>query len=108
MRVSSEIVNLYDTVYALLVMDERLRDSDKRLSARVWSTQLGGVALTKKISAYEFLCMYVDEKTSLYSQESIGRARRKVQEEYPHLRGSKWLERKEEEDRVKIAVLTTK
>ena len=103
MTVSQEIANLQDLVYELLVNDERLRDSDRKLSARVWTIQLGGLESLKSSSAYDFLCLYTEEK-KLFSQESIGRARRLIQESHVELRGKNYNARQEEQDRVKKVV----
>ena len=103
MTVSQEIENLQDLVYELLVKDERLRDSDRKLSARVWSIQLGGLDKLKNASAFDFLCLYTEDK-KLFSQESIGRARRLIQEENVALRGKNYKERQDEQENVKRVV----
>lgn len=101
MRVSKEIKKVGDIVEKLLKEDKRYRDSDKKLSAKIWAIQCGGMENLKNISAYEFLCEYVNENTELISQESIGRARRKIQEENPELRGEKYSQRQNEQEEVK-------
>lgn len=101
MRVSEEIKNLQDLVKSLLTTDSRLRDCDRKLSARVWATQLGGIDELKSGSAYDFLCLYSDVNTQLFSQESIGRARRLIQENFPNLRGENWEKRQGEAENVK-------
>ncbi len=100
MAVYKEIEKLNETVMLLLAGDPRLRDSDKKLSARIWSEQLGGVDKMKRLTAYDFLVLYTDDAAPLYSQESIGRARRLIQEKNPELRGKKWKERNDEESKV--------
>jgi altronate dehydratase len=101
MRVSKEIKKVGDIVEKLLREDKKYRDSDKKLSAKIWAIQCGGMDKLKEISAYEFLCEYVNEDTQLISQESIGRARRKIQEETPELRGEKYAQRQNEQEEVK-------
>lgn len=101
MSVSNEIKKIGDIVAQLLREDKRYRDSDKKLSAKIWANQYGGIEKLKNISAFDFLCEYVKDSTFLISQESIGRARRKVQEENAELRGEKYEKRKEEQDNVK-------
>lgn len=96
-----EIGNVQELVRELLEQDPRYRDCDKTLSARIWSIQLGGVERLESMTAYEFLCEYVKRKSNLYSQESIGRARRKLQEEHPHLRGKNYKKRQENTEAVK-------
>lgn len=100
MRISEQIKNLKEIVTALLKSDERYRDSDKKLSAKIWSIQYGGIDKLKNISAYEFLSEYAREDSELLSQESIGRARRKLQEENPELRGNKYQDKQEEQKEV--------
>jgi hypothetical protein len=93
MKIEIEIDVLQDVVEKLLYADEKYRDSDKMLCARIWTTQSGGLDKIKKLSAYDFLCEYVKPDSIYYSQESIGRARRKLQEENPHLRGKFYREK---------------
>lgn len=101
MNASNEIKKIGDLVEKLLREDKRYRDSDKKLSAKIWANQYGGVDKLKNMTAFDFLCEYVKDNTFLISQESIGRARRKVQEENADLRGEKYDKRKEEQDNVK-------
>lgn len=101
MTISQEIKNLQDLVKSLLTTDARLRDCDRKLSARVWATQLGGLDELKKGSAYDFLVLYSAANTELFSQESIGRARRLIQETNPNLRGENWEKRQGEAENVK-------
>ncbi len=91
-------------VLDLLKEDERLRDSDKKLSARIWANKLGGVNELKEMSAYDFLVMYSDKSKGLYCQERIGRARRRVQNANVDLRGAEYKERKDEVEEVKRVV----
>lgn len=100
MSISKEIAQLNDLVHRLLIERPAYRDSDKALSARIWQDQMGGREAIRTISTFDFLCQYVSGE-KLYSQESIGRCRRKLQEEHPDLRGKKWKERHEEEINVK-------
>lgn len=100
MSVSTEINELESAVQECLQKDYRLRDSDKKLCARIWTIQLGGLNELKAMSAYDFFIKYTDDSNPLYSQESIGRCRRKLQEENPLLRGSKWAERHAEQENV--------
>ncbi len=96
-----EIGSVQDLVRELLEQDPKYRDCDKTLSARIWSIQLGGMVRLENMTAYEFLCEYVSVKSCLYSQESIGRARRKLQEDNPHLRGKNYRKRQENMDAVR-------
>ena len=65
-----------------------LRDDDNRLSANIWSKELGGADIT----AQDFLALYAANK--LTSAPSIKRARAKLQEEEPKYRGEKYNLRK--------------
>jgi hypothetical protein len=103
MTVAQEIHNLQDLVYELLLKDARLRDSDRKLSARVWTIQLGGLEKMKTMTAYDFLCLYTEER-KLFSQESIGRARRLIQESNVELRGKNYKERQDEQNSVKDVI----
>tara|TARA_R110000823_G_scaffold98500_1_gene213358 strand:+ start:789 stop:1112 length:324 start_codon:yes stop_codon:yes gene_type:complete len=68
-----------------------LKDDDNRLCANIWATEIGEVAgVTNKIE--DFLIAYASNK--LTSAHSIERMRRKLQEEYPELRGEKYNLRK--------------
>ena len=104
MSASKEIKQIQATVLDLLTKEPKYRDSNKMLSARIWSIQIGGYDTLKKTTAYDFLAEYVKGKSKLYSQESIGRASRKIQENNPELRGKKYKERLEEQAEV-IAVI---
>jgi hypothetical protein len=97
MAVSKEITQVRSMVTDLLKTNPKYRDSDKMLCSKIWSIQLGGMDSLKKISAYDFLTMYVQAKGKLFSGASIERVRRKIQEETPSLRGEKWKERNEEQ-----------
>ena len=97
MKISKEIKKVSALVEKLLKEDKKYRDSDKKLSAKIWAIQYGGILKLKDVSAYDFLCEYVKDKGFLYSQESIGRARRKIQEENPELRGKKYHKKQSEQ-----------
>ena len=68
MSVATEINELESAVKECLEKDYRLRDSDKKLCARIWTIQLGGLANLKATSAYDFLVKYADDSAPLYSQ----------------------------------------
>ena len=98
MPVAQQIDTLYMIVKTLLEKDSRLRNSDKRLSCRIWSEQLGGLDATRKITAYDFMCKYATEE--LFNQESIGRARRAVQEDFAELRGTNYSKKQSHQEEV--------
>jgi hypothetical protein len=91
-------------VHDLLIEYPNLRDSDQRLVAFFHTLEMGGVSVCKSMSAYEYLKAIVDGK--LTNAESITRARRKVQENTPALRGKKYNERKLAESKVREAIKT--
>lgn len=101
MGVSKEIKQIQGLVKELLENDPKYRDCDKTLSAKIWSIQLGGMEKLHGMTAYDFLCEYVKTKGKLYSQESIGRARRKLQEQNINLRGKSYKEKKAKQKDVK-------
>lgn len=104
METAKEIKMLKSIVKELLEQDPRCRDSVKRLSAEIWGKQIGGKDKFKSMTAFDFLVMYLDKDTKLFSQESIGRSSRKTQEKYPHLRGANYTERKSKEKEVIEAI----
>jgi len=104
MSVAKEIKIIREQVKTLLTNDPKYRDSDKILSAKIWSIQIGGMNKLKETTAYDFLIEYIQKKGKLFSQESIGRARRKIQEEFPELRGKKYKAKKEHQADV-VAVV---
>ena len=105
MSIAKEIKQIRDVVKQLLTENPIYRDSDKKLSAQIWQRQVGGKDELKKMSAYDFLCMYVEDKGGkLTSQESIGRARRKLQNEYEELQGVKYKKKKAHTKEVKKAL----
>jgi hypothetical protein len=95
MAASKEIEQVRLLVLDLLTKDPKYRDSDKLLSAKVWTIQMGGYQALKTTTSYEFLVEYTKKKSKLFSQDSIGRARRKLQEEIPELQGLKYKKRQE-------------
>lgn len=104
MGISKEIKKIQSLVQELLESDPKYRDCDKVLSAKIWSIQMGGFEALKSTNAFDFLCEYVKKKGKLYSQESIGRARRKIQENHPELRGKSYRKKKEQEAEVKMVL----
>lgn len=96
MKTSKEIESLQEIIFHLLHQNPRYRDNDKMLCAKIWSMQMGGIDKLQQQSAYDFLVEYAKPDSFLCSQESIGRCRRKIQEENVHLRGEKYRERHDE------------
>ena len=103
--IATEIKDLQvkETVEKLLLNEPKYRDCDKMLSARVWTEQIGGYEKLEKLTSKEFLNAYVNGGV-LYSQESIGRVRRKLQESNPNLRGLKYKDKQDQQGEVKNAL----
>jgi hypothetical protein len=93
-----KILSLHDTVKELLEADPRLRDSDKKLWARLVMNHLGGKEMCQVMSAYELLYKMVNDE--LPSWESCTRIRRMIQEDNEHLRGTNYKKRQEKQEEV--------
>lgn len=102
MSVAKELSGeLNEIVRTLLRENPILRDDDKKLCSRIWVNQYGGKQNAQDVSMYAFLVNWTMDKSPLYSQESIGRARRLAQSEDATLRGLKWESRHKEQEEVK-------
>ena len=84
----TEIFTIVDKVEEYLSKYKSLRDDDNRLMSNIWAEQLRFKG--KEIS--DFLPMFANKE--LVSPESITRCRRKLQENNPQYRGTKWVHRK--------------
>lgn len=105
MSIAKEISDeLKEIVRTLLKENPILRDDDKKLCSRIWVNQVGGKANAQDVSMYAFLVNWTMDKSPLYSQESIGRCRRQLQEKFEELRGTKWNERHKHQVDVKKAL----
>jgi len=102
MSVAKELSDkLNEIVRTLLKENPILRDDDKKLCSRIWVNQYGGKQNAQDVSMYAFLVNWTMDKSPLYSQESIGRCRRQLQEKDATLRGLKWKSRHEHQEEVK-------
>ena len=91
---------LFNKVKALLQRDSRLREADSALMARVWWNDLIKTGFDpSEMSATDFFVRLAHNQMPSY--ESITRARRKVMEECPELRGPKYSARKKKAEKVK-------
>jgi hypothetical protein len=79
-----------DIVKTILERDHQARDDDKILLAEVWKEEVGVFTLMS-LSAYEAIQEMVGGRLSM--PETIRRARQKLQELNPDLRGKRWDER---------------
>ncbi len=95
MRTSKEIKKLLnDEVENLLRNNSFLRNCDRKLSVVIWRQQLINLGALE----HSFFDFYVSKL--LYSQESIGRARRRLQELHPELRGTNYKNKQKEQIEV--------
>jgi hypothetical protein len=85
-------------IIKLLTKHEHLRDNDTALIANIWYREFDAEQKT-----YDFLKAFADGK--LTNPESIRRARQKVQEEMPELRGKSYQIRHKEEKNFKEKVI---
>lgn len=85
-----KIQNAKTAVKHFLTIRPELRDSDSRLMANIWASELKETGI-HEMSAWDFLKMFSQD--ILTSPESIRRARQKIQEECPHLRGKSYKAR---------------
>lgn len=76
------------TVRAILTLYPETRDNDNLLLLKVWETE--DPELENKFYTY-FSNMFLSGKLSHF--ESVRRTRQKLQQEYPHLRGKRYIER---------------
>ncbi|MEY4334563.1 MAG: hypothetical protein RLZZ196_3313 [Bacteroidota bacterium] len=87
-----------DVIIDLLTNKEHLRDNDQALIANIWWRELVTQGKDKS-TAFEMLKVFSEGKLS--NPESIRRARQKIQEEQPELRGQSYRARHREQDNVK-------
>ncbi len=90
--VKNEIKKIESVVKKLLERDRTYSDSDSRLCCKVWLDELTvrGVD-AKEFSVYDFFLLLF--KNEITTAGSITRARRKLEENFPALRGITYNER---------------
>ena len=81
-----------DKVRYWLTKHQHLRDNDYKLCSNIWNKEIQQYITIDKSTARDFLRIYALGK--LTSAPSIKRARAKLQEEEPALRGEKYNLRK--------------
>jgi len=91
----NKIKTCMDRVEYLLDNYAHLRDDDNKLVANYWFNEVG--------ETKDFLKNYAAGKIT--QADSITRARRKLQELHPHLRGEKYNERHKEEKKVRKSIV---
>ena len=84
--------NIKEKVKILLKMNPELRDDDNRLIANIYWKEGGGKERLSNMTAFEFLTEMATGKYTNF--ETIRRIRAKLQEDFPELRGKKYLIRK--------------
>ena len=95
------ILNNKDKVIKLLKEKKHLRDDDNKLMANIWFSEIKD----KNLTSMQFLEYYATGRIS--NPQSVLRLRRKLQEEFPELRGEKWHERHQEQENVKKQLYET-
>ena len=88
-------------IMAMLEMYQPYRDDDMKLLADIWSNEVENITgkESHELQAIDLLGYLY--KGLLTSPETIIRVRRKVQEQYPELRGEKWKARHRAQESVK-------
>lgn len=88
------IQTISEKVKDLLIRYPKLRDDDFSLKCNFWNEEVKkktGKNLNE-LTAFEYLDMFNRKK--LTNGDTISRARRKMQEMFPELRGARYAERK--------------
>ena len=89
-----------DRIIKLLTDKPHLREDDQPLIANIWWTDIKNLGLDpNNITGTKVLELFSQDKLS--HPESIMRARRKIQEEMPELRGKNRSYKNAEQDQVK-------
>jgi hypothetical protein len=94
-----KIKNMQEVVTTALEKYAHLRDDDNRLVAYIWWKNLKDNNIPEDIITMDFLQLYASNQ--LPQADVITRARRKVQEDNPKLRGKLWNERHQLKEEVK-------
>ncbi len=91
---------LYTKVKHLLAETPRYRDNDKLLVARIWWEEMQSKGINPETAtARQLMDLMVDNRLTKY--DSILRARRKVQEHFPNLRGIIRTHRLQKQNKIK-------
>jgi hypothetical protein len=91
-----QLIKVQDSVKFLLEAYPKLRDNDVRLVASYYYNNIANI---NQMSAIELLEVMVNG--NLPSPDTITRARRKIQEKHPELRGVKYEEKQKFEKQVR-------
>jgi hypothetical protein len=93
-----EILKASTIVKQILIDSIETRDSDELLTLKVWAVQKPELR-NENFKFRDFANDFMNSK--LFKTESITRARRKIQEEIPSLRGYSYKGRQNEQESVK-------
>lgn len=94
-----KIRNMQEKVANMLHKYADLRDDDQKLVTNIWYIEMRKFGNPDTMPATDFLALYQQGK--LPTADLITRARRKVQEENPALRGNTWEERHNQSKKIK-------
>lgn len=92
----TKIKDMQVVVKKLLETFPTYRDNDRKLVAHIWMIQMGGQVAMSNIDMYSFMRQWIDNE-DIFNPDTITRARRKLQQEYAHLRGENYNKRHIEE-----------
>jgi hypothetical protein len=87
-----QIKDMQVVVKQLLETYPTYRDNDRKLVAHVWMMQVGGYRNMAYINLHSFMQQWVADD-EIVMPDTVTRARRKIQQEYPHLRGENYSKR---------------
>ena len=95
-----QLFSVIDEVEKFLTKYPVLRDDDEKLMANMWNKHLGDITY---VNGEDILKMLANHE--LPSYESISRCRRKLQENNPNLRGSKWVQRQSRAKKIRKEIV---
>ena len=93
------ITNIQETVKRILEDEPRARDNDRLLMVKIWAIQELKLRDPNFPFKSGFALSFIDGQ--FIDPESIRRARQKIQEKYPHLRGSNYKGRQDHSHQVR-------
>jgi hypothetical protein len=103
MGILTKVFSTRERVIEYLRESTVYRDDDEKLVARYWSDEIKEMGYdNNNITCYAFLCLY--SKKKLTSATLIERARRKIQEAEPSLRGERWELRHDKCEEVRVNI----
>ncbi len=93
-----KVIKVSEIVKEILIADDHSRDNDELLMINVWNKQSSKIS-NKHYSFEDFSISFANG--DLFKSESITRARRKLQEIHPELRGESYKARHDHSEIVK-------